>query len=125
MVSSTTRRSPDMLSPTAVPVLALIASVAVGAILTSLAVLLLHPDAPDGWPVIRRPKLTGRHGLNGATTPYRPSSWDEVAAKAAAEALADDEPEPEPDPIDELDPRWDWEAYLADQESNERELVAA
>jgi len=112
-----------MLSPLAFPALGAAAVLAVLAVLAFIGVTLLRPDAPEGWPKIKAPKLGGRHELATVPEPRRPRNWDAVLAEAYV-TLPLPEITEEPEPIDELDPRWDWRAY-ADTQEETHELVAA
>jgi len=99
------------------PVLPAAAVVAVVVVMAAIAAMLARSEP---YTLPQRPKPLGRHELAAATDPYRPRPYDEVMAAAPISA-----PPAVEEPIDELDPRWDWQAYLAAQETDERELVPA
>lgn len=102
------------------PAAAILAAVVV---LTAITTMLARSEP---YLLPQRPKPLGRHELAAVAKPYRPRPWDEVEADEETMPITDamvllDEAEP----IDELDPRWDWQAYLAEQDTDERELVPA
>jgi len=112
-----------MLSPLIFPTLGVVAVLTAVGVLAFIGLTIMRPEAPEGWPRMKAPKLGGRHELATATEPRRPRDWDTVLAEAYV-TLPLPEVAEEPEPVDELDPRWDWRAYAEAQEET-RELVAA
>lgn len=110
-------------------VTAAVAAAALAAILGAITALLRFSTRPAS-------AETSKHGLADHPDAVRARSWDEVTADRPTTALRDayvndsqeivapvSAPPVVEEPIDELDPRWDWQAYAAAAESPD--LVAA
>lgn len=97
-------------------VTAAVAVTAAASVMTSIVVFLIRASR---WPT---PTAPSRHSIAAHADGYRPRPWDEVLEDSYP--ISAPPAEPEAEPIDELDPRWDWRAYLETLDA-EVELVDA